>query len=199
MVAHPIASHLEGKELKDYRDMERYDWYMVDGTKYPKGDPAISHIKGVNLFIDMNRSINESGNDRAGIVDYYWPNPDLEDKTIAYLKTSVVKLFPEWGWVVGTGGYIDNIQTDVANDNTPIAAKLDSSKNIQIGAVIIVAIIMSLIGLAITGIMKKSIASNVQRLRSMAKMERWILRSRRTNSPAGMSLGKLQGLFIAFR
>ena len=168
MVMHPEAPQLIGKELENYKDMERYEFYNVDGTVFPQGDPGIAHITGVNLFIDMNRAIEASGDEQSGIVDYYWFKPGHEKNT-AYLKTSVVKLFPDWGWVVGTGGYIDTIQADVANDIAPIAAELDNSKVLQIAAVVIVAVVMSLIGLAVTGIMKKSITGNVQRLRSMAE------------------------------
>ena len=166
MVMHPTAPHLIGQKLKDFKDMERYEFYFVDGKTYPQGDPGIAHIT-VNLFIDMNRTIKESGEKQSGIVDYYWFKPGNEKNT-AYLKTSVVKLFPDWGWVVGTGGYIDTIQADVEEDIKPIEAELDRSKMVQIGAVVLVAVVMSLIGLAVTGVMKKSITSNVQRLRSMA-------------------------------
>ena len=147
--------------------MERWETYNIEGEYFAKGDPKLDEVKGVNLFVDMNRAILASGQDMKGIVDYYWPKPGSEPNT-GYLKTSVVKLFPEWGWVVGTGEYIDNIETQVAADLEPVIADMRQSQIIQISAVMIVALIMAIIGWAVTSILKRHIANNVKRMESMA-------------------------------
>ncbi|TAN59774.1 MAG: HAMP domain-containing protein, partial [Magnetospirillum sp.] len=44
--------------------------------------------------------------DKAGFVDYLWPKPGF-DKPVA--KVSYVKGVDEWGWLVGSGIYIDDV------------------------------------------------------------------------------------------
>ena len=43
-----------------------------------------------------------------GFVDYYWPKYGADEPQP---KLSFVKLFKEWNWIIGTGVYIDNIDT----------------------------------------------------------------------------------------
>src|SRR5208283_5601671 len=43
-------------------------------------------------------------------VDYYWPKPGHAQ---AVAKISYVKGFPEWGWVVGSGIYLDDVQKEL--------------------------------------------------------------------------------------
>ena len=51
--------------------------------------------------------VNESG---EGYVAYAWPKPTEAGGTEKYYpKESYVKLFEPWGWVVGTGAYIDDM------------------------------------------------------------------------------------------
>ncbi len=43
-----------------------------------------------------------------GFVRYDWPKPGSEDISRGAPKLSAVRLIPEWGWVIGTGAYIDD-------------------------------------------------------------------------------------------
>ena len=80
MIMHPIKSSLNGQPLANIKD--------PDGTA---------------LFVDMVNVVNKSG---QGFVPYKWPKPGF-DEPVA--KVSYVKSFKPWGWIVGTGVYIDNI------------------------------------------------------------------------------------------
>ena len=42
----------------------------------------------------------------SGFVNYYWIRPNT---TNPIAKLSHVRQFSEWGWIVGTGIYIDDI------------------------------------------------------------------------------------------
>ncbi len=64
----------------------------------PKADP-----NGVYLFQDMVSHLNGSG---EGYVAYAWPRPGDSE---AVDKLSFIKGFPAWGWGVGTGVYVDDI------------------------------------------------------------------------------------------
>ncbi len=82
MVMHPFKPKLDGKDLS--------------GLKDPNGKP---------LFVKMVEEVERNG---AGFVHYDWPKPGL-DKPIP--KLSYVKGFAPWGWIVGSGIYIDDINT----------------------------------------------------------------------------------------
>jgi methyl-accepting chemotaxis protein len=84
MVLHPIKADLNGKDLSDFKDPQ-----------------------GKHLFVDFVKVCRESG---EGFVDYLWPKPG-SDKPVP--KISYVRLFSPWGWIVGSGIYVDDIQADV--------------------------------------------------------------------------------------
>ncbi|MBF0589709.1 MAG: methyl-accepting chemotaxis protein [Magnetococcales bacterium] len=82
MVMHPIKPNLNGKDLSSSRD--------------PTGKP---------LFKEMVDVVRRDG---QGFVDYMWAKPG-HDKPVP--KLSYVAGFQPWGWVVGSGIYIDDVDT----------------------------------------------------------------------------------------
>lgn len=87
MVMHPTKPELEGKSLLENRD--------------PTGKP---------LFVEMNALVKQSG---AGFEEYKWPRPGSE-KPVP--KISYVQGFTPWSWVVGSGIYIDDVDTAFWSD-----------------------------------------------------------------------------------
>ena len=85
MVMHPIKPALNGTN--------------VAGIKDPNGKA---------LFIEMTNLVNRQ---RAGQVDYYWPKPGSEEPVA---KLSFVKKAKHWNWVIGSGVYIDDIESEFA-------------------------------------------------------------------------------------
>jgi methyl-accepting chemotaxis protein len=85
MVMHPIKPDLDGKDLTQNKDPN-----------------------GKRLFMAMVDTCKRQG---AGFVDYHWPKPG-EPKPVP--KISYVKLFPEWGWIVGSGIYVDDVEREIA-------------------------------------------------------------------------------------
>ncbi|MBZ5597980.1 MAG: methyl-accepting chemotaxis protein [Acidobacteriia bacterium] len=82
MVMHPMKPQLDGKDLSDFKDPN-----------------------GKKLFVEMAETVRKSG---AGFVAYMWPKPG-QDKDKPVPKLSFVKGFEPWGWVIGTGIYIDDV------------------------------------------------------------------------------------------
>jgi methyl-accepting chemotaxis protein len=80
MVMHPTKPELDGQDLSQ------------------SADP-----NGKKLFMEF---VTEVRRDGAGYVDYMWPKPGA---TKAVPKISYVKEFAPWGWIVGTGIYIDDL------------------------------------------------------------------------------------------
>jgi len=71
-------------------------------------DPAYNTTRGSgkNLFVAAVDLFRENG---EGFVDYLWPKPTAGGLSLEQPKLSYVRLFREWGWVLGTGVYIDDI------------------------------------------------------------------------------------------
>jgi methyl-accepting chemotaxis protein len=85
MVMHAIKPELEGKDLSDNKD--------------PNGQ---------RLFVEFVKTVKANG---AGFVMYLWPKPG-SDKPVQ--KVSYVKGFEPWGWVVGSGVYLDNVDFTIS-------------------------------------------------------------------------------------
>ena len=80
MVMHPTNPKLDGSDLSDNKDPN-----------------------GKRLFIEMIDVVKRSG---SGFVAYQWPKPG-HDKPQP--KLSYVTGYAPWGWVIGTGVYIDDL------------------------------------------------------------------------------------------
>ena len=118
MVMHPIKPSLDTTSVKDFRD--------------PKGKA---------LFVEMVQTCLENDH---GFVDYLWPKPG-EDEPVA--KLSYVQLFKEWGWIVGTGIYIDDIDKAMAIQKKGIHSILNQQKLLI--AAIVAAMVLVVAGLII--------------------------------------------------
>jgi methyl-accepting chemotaxis protein len=86
MLMHPVQPALEGKDLSN--------------TKDPTGKA---------LFNDMVAIARRDG---AGLVDYHWAKPGEQDPVP---KLSYVQLFKPWGWIIGSGIYVDDVETEFRN------------------------------------------------------------------------------------
>ncbi len=67
----------------------------------------IKDPKGKKVFMEMVKVCGAKG---QGFVDYDWPKYGTDK---AFPKISFVKLFKPWGWVIGTGSYLDDVETAV--------------------------------------------------------------------------------------
>ncbi len=82
MVMHPISPQLVGKDLSDLKD--------------PLGRRFIA---------EMTTLVRERG---AGFVNYHWPKPG---STEPVEKVSYVMGFREWDWFIGSGIYVDDVDS----------------------------------------------------------------------------------------
>ncbi len=80
MIMHPTKPALDGQDLS------------------AMGDP-----NGMKLFVAFVDVVKAKG---GGVVMYMWPKPGSDTPVP---KTSYVKGFAPWGWVIGSGVYIDSI------------------------------------------------------------------------------------------
>lgn len=87
MVMHPIKPALDGQKLDQMKDKN-----------------------GKFFFVEFNKVVKAQG---AGFVDYLWPKPGSQDDVP---KISFVMGFEPWGWVVGSGIYIDDVDAKFQAD-----------------------------------------------------------------------------------
>ncbi len=80
MIMHPIKPELDGKDLSEIKD------------------PA-----GLKLFMAF---VHEVQHNKAGFVQYLWPKPGHEQPVA---KISYVSGFEPWGWIIGSGIYLDDV------------------------------------------------------------------------------------------
>jgi len=102
MVMHPLKPELNGKDLSDNKD------------------PT-----GKRLFVEFADVVRRDG---AGVVAYQWPKPGSD---VPQPKLSFVAGFQPWGWVVGTGVYVDDLQAQL----------WQSTRNVLIAAIVVVTLL----------------------------------------------------------
>ena len=87
MIMHPYRPDLDGKDLSNYADP-----------------------KGKHLFLEFVKTVQDND---AGYVDYMWQWKDDPDHIVP--KISYVKGFEPWGWIIGTGIYVEDVRTEIAS------------------------------------------------------------------------------------
>ncbi len=96
------------------------------------------------IFREFARVCNEKG---SGFVEYLWPKPG---ERLPVAKISYVKLYAPWGWIVGSGVYVDDVEKDMARLRW----------NMAVGTIIFAVLTLSLslfIGISITRLLKNVI------------------------------------------
>jgi signal transduction histidine kinase len=86
IIMHPYRPDLEGKDISDYADPN-----------------------GKRLFVEFVRVVRAKS---AGYVDYEWQWKDDPGRIVP--KISFVKGFEPWGWIVGTGIYVEDVRAEIA-------------------------------------------------------------------------------------
>jgi PAS domain S-box-containing protein len=86
IVVHPYRQDLEGQDVSTFED------------------PA-----GQRLFVSFVKAVRDSG---SGYVEYMWQWKDNPNRIVP--KLSYVRSFEPWGWVVGTGVYLEDVRAEIA-------------------------------------------------------------------------------------
>ncbi len=124
MLMHPYRPELNGTDLSESKDP-----------------------KGKLLFVEMVERVKSDG---AGFVEYSWQYYDEEGRIES--KLSYVTGFEPWGWVLGTGIYIDDVE------RTILAV---------VSGIILISLIFLLISLAVVYLVAKRIAAPIVQFSSI--------------------------------
>jgi len=110
MVMHPYRPELNGQDLSTY------------------ADPA-----GKKLFVEFANLVRAQGD---GYTDYLWQWKDDERRVVP--KLSYVKGFAPWGWIIGTGIYLEDVRTEIAQITSRVL-------QVSVGISIIIALLLGYI------------------------------------------------------
>lgn len=114
MIMHPIKPELDGQDMSGFTDP-----------------------KGKKLFVEMARTAQEKGH---GVVEYLWKKSG-EGRPVP--KLSFVQLLPEWGWIVGTGIYTDDIDVVLAvQQDGGIRSVIDKQRVLLMGTSLVLILIV---------------------------------------------------------
>ena len=69
---------------------------------------AYEDVTGIKVFQELEKIAASKG---AGELTYYFKKPDSE---VIEAKIGYVQSYQPWGWIVGTGAYVSDIEADVA-------------------------------------------------------------------------------------
>ncbi len=85
MIMHPYRGELINRDLTDYEDPN-----------------------GKKLFVEAAKIVKEK---EDGFIDYMWQWKD--DSSLIVPKLSYVKGFQPWGWIIGTGIYLEDVKEEI--------------------------------------------------------------------------------------
>lgn len=114
MIMHPMNAKLVGQDLSAIKDPD-----------------------GFAVFNEMVAVAREKG---AGVVQYRWPKPGASEPV---RKISYVKLFTPWGWILGSGVYVDDVKAEFQQQT--INAALFSLAIIVVMVLLVILIARSIV------------------------------------------------------
>ncbi|MCK5758077.1 MAG: cache domain-containing protein [Clostridiales bacterium] len=86
ILMHPYRTDLNDQDVSDYQDAE-----------------------GTRIFVAFSDLVMEKG---EGYISYVWQWMDDPDRQEP--KESYIRLFEPWGWVIGTGIYVNDVNAEIA-------------------------------------------------------------------------------------
>ena len=137
MIMHPANPKLDGQNLSAIRD--------PDGFAIFNEFVTLAKAKGV------------------GMVDYRWPKPGAAEPVA---KTSYIQLFEPWGWIIGSGVYVDDVQAQ-------FRGQVWQASLVGLGIALIMALLVVLIARSIV----RPLQEAVQAMANIASGESDLTRS----------------------
>ncbi len=159
MVMHPFNQELNGKSLADYADPN-----------------------GVHLFVEMAQVVRAQD---KGFVHYSWQKAD---ETKLSPKISFVKGFAPWGWIVGSGIYIDDVD-----------AEFYASAVKFLVAIILVILVLGALAYWISRTITKPLALAVNVAEQLAVGDMDVLVETRSKDETGMLLQAMQKMIASMK
>ena len=155
-------------------DRSGYFWIQDMGRPYPtmimhptspQLDATVLDSPTYNRAMGRNQNLFQAAaevarDEGSGFVDYQWSKPGEPDNLL-FDKISYVAAMDEWGWVVGSGLYIDDIDALIAEKEAGIQASVRDSILLILALFMGMSTLMVIIAYVIT---RKSIIQPMSRM-----------------------------------
>ncbi len=126
MIMHPAKPELVGQDLSNVKDPD-----------------------GIEVFNAMVKVAKAQG---AGVVNYRWPKPGASEPVE---KTSYITLFAPWGWIIGSGVYVDDVEAQFHQ-------QVWKAAGITVGVILIMGVLLTLIARSIIGPLNAAVQAMAQ-------------------------------------
>jgi len=127
ILMHPYRTDLNNQDVSDFQD-----------------------AKGTKIFVAFSELVKEQG---EGFISYVWQWMDEPDRMEP--KESYIRIYEPWGWLIGTGIYVYDVQTEIANLRMHI---------VNMSLVIILIVLILLIYLVRQGLLLEHSRSEAEKL-----------------------------------
>jgi len=150
-----IAAEMKQQALKQVATMRMKDGnyffilneqgrMIMDPAKLQLNGKDLSNLKDVKGKKFIQSMVDVVTQQQEGFVGYWWSKPGAQEPSP---KLSFVKLFKPWGWIVGMGSYIDQLDVEIQKESRNLKTSLDRARNQAVLASIGIGILI-VIGLA---------------------------------------------------
>jgi methyl-accepting chemotaxis protein len=125
----------------------------------------LSGIKDPDGFQVFNEMVTVAKT--KGMINYRWPKPGASEPVA---KTSYVSLFAPWGWIIGSGVYVDDVQAEFVH-------QVWKASSISLAIIVVMMALLVMISRSILG----PLNTTVQAMANIASGESDLTRSLSTD------------------
>ncbi len=148
-----------GKNAMGYFWINNLEPKMVMHTTKPElNGKNLSNVKDANGKYLFNEFVELAKKDGSGFVEYMWSKAD-KDKPQP--KISYISLLKEWGWIIGTGVYVDDINDEIIRIRELTKDNINATIKLFIIAILVIIVFMTGI---IFFVVQKGISNPLERL-----------------------------------
>lgn len=153
MAADIIRQAKYGKEGYFWADTVEGDNVVLLGREDVEGTNrlGLKDVNGVMIIQEFIKIVNSSG---EGYLDYYFPR---SGETEAAPKRGFVKLDKDFGWIIGTGNYVDDIEGFLTEQREQAKTQFINSILMMLGAVVVIVLISGGVALKMSHTISKPI------------------------------------------
>lgn len=119
--------------------------------------------QGYQMIKDI---IKNGRQEDGGFTEYYFTK---EGSTETYPKRAYSKSFEPWEWVIGTGNYVDELESLAVENNAPVKKIFQTTRTLSMASIAASVVILIVIALLIVTDITKSLNAAAKQMNCMAK------------------------------